>query len=282
MVRQRASTLFSAATRLHANSVWECVVFVLTGLTFIFIGLQMRDVVTIIATEEQLVWNSFGAILILLVTIAVRLIWVFPAAWLPRLLSAKLRERDPMPGIGPLLLIGWTGMRGVVSLAAAMALPSDFPFRNLILFIVFLVILGTLVVQGLSLPWLVRKLKLSGQGPSSSQQELDARLALLAAANLYLDKRQSQGVDANEIEYLRSHFRSQADSWLIRLDLEDESLLENQSPVCHKAFTGVLTAQRHRLHDLVRQSIIEEALVQKLEREIDMEETRIKSISNVS
>lgn len=282
MVRQRAASLFSAATRLHANSVWECVVFVLTGLTFIFIGLQMRDVVTIIATEEQLVWNSLGAILILAVTIAVRLIWVFPAAWIPRLLSAKLREHDPIPPVGPLLLIGWTGMRGVVSLAAAMALPSDFPFRNLILFVVFVVILGTLVVQGLSLPWLVRKLKLSGQGPSASQQELDARLALLAAANLYLDQRQSQGVSPDEIEYLRSHFRAQADSWLMRLDLDDESILENQSPVCHKAFTGVLTAQRHRLHELVRQAIIEETLVQKLEREIDMEETRIKSISNVS
>lgn len=280
MVRQKATAVFSAATRLHATAVWECVVFVLTGLTFIFIGLQMRDVVTIIATEEQLIGNSLSAVLILLVTIAVRMIWVFPAAWIPRLLSAKLRKRDPIPPVGPLLLIGWTGMRGVVSLAAAMALPSDFPFRNLILFVVFVVILGTLVVQGLSLPWLVRKLKLSGNGPSSSQQEMDARLALLAAANLYLDHRRTQGFPENEIDYLRSHFRAQADSWLMRLDLDDESLLESQSPVCHRAFTGVLTAQRHRLHELVRQSIIEESLVQKLEREIDMEESRIKSISN--
>ncbi len=282
MVRQKASYLFSAATRLHATAVWECVVFVLTGLTFIFIGLQMRDVVTILVTEEQLVWNSLGAVLILLVTIAVRLIWVFPAAWIPRLLSARLRRRDPIPSASSLLLIGWTGMRGVVSLAAAMALPSDFPFRNLILFIVFVVILGTLVVQGFSLPWLVQWLKLSGGGPSASQQEMDARLALLAAANLYLDERRAKGVPANELEYLRSHFRAQADSWLMRLDLDDETLLESQSQVCHIAFTGVLTAQRHRLHLLARESIIEESLVQKLEREIDMEETRIKSISNAS
>ena len=281
MVRQKASHLFSAATRLHATAVWDCVVFVLTGLTFIFIGLQMREVVTIIATEEQLVWNSFCAVLILLVTIAVRLIWVYPAAWIPRLLSAKLRSRDPFPPVAALLLIGWTGMRGVVSLAAALALPSDFEPRNLILFVVFVVILGTLVVQGLSLPWLVKKLKLSGNVPSSSQQELDARLALLAAGNLYLDRRKSQGVPTAEIDYLRSHFRAQADSWLVRLDLDDESLLESQSLVCHNAFTGVLTAQRHRLQELVRESIIEESLVQKLEREIDMEESRIKSISNV-
>ena len=281
MVRQKASYLFSAATRLHATAVWDCVVFVLTGLTFIFIGLQMREVVTIIATEEQLVWNSFCAVLILVVTIVVRLVWVFPAAWIPRMLSTKLRRRDPIPPAASLLLIGWTGMRGVVSLAAAMALPNDFEPRNLILFVVFVVILGTLVVQGLSLPWLVKKLKLSDKGPSTSQQELDARLALLAAANLYLDRRKSQGVPTSEIDYLRSHFRAQADRWLMRLDLDDESILESQSPVCHKAFTGVLTAQRHRLHDLVRESIIEDSLVQKLEREIDMEESRIKSISNV-
>ena len=111
---------------------------------------------------------------------------------------------------------------------------------------------------------------------------MDARLALLAAANLYLDHRKSQGDSTFEMDYLRSHFRAQADSWLLRLNLEEEVELENQSPVCQKAFAGVLTAQRQRLHDLARQSMIEESLVQKLEREIDMEETRVKSISNVN
>ncbi len=76
-------------------------------------------------------------------------------------------------------------------------------------------------------------------------------------------------------------FPSPSDSWLLRLNLEEE-VLENQSPVCQKAFARVLTAQRQRLHDLARHSIIEESLVQKREREIDMEETRIKSISNVN
>ena len=109
----------------------------------------------------------------------------------------------------------------------------------------------------------LRPIALSGNGPSSSQQEMDARLALLASANMYLDDRKSQGFPENEIDYLRSHFRAQADSWLTRLDLDDVSLLESQSPVCHRAFTGVLTAQRHRLHELVRPSIIEESLVQK-------------------
>ena len=95
----------------------------------------------------------------------------------------------------------------------------------------------TEVVQGFSLPWLVRKLKLSANGISTSQQLMDARLALLAAANMYLDGRKSHGDAVAEIDYLRSHFRAQADSWLMRLNLDDESSLENQSPVCQRAFS---------------------------------------------
>lgn len=280
MVRQSSGRLFSAATRLHASAVWESVVFILTGLSFIFIGLEMREVVQNLATGEQFLRDGLGALAILFVTIAVRLVWVFPAAWLPRFLSNRRRKKDPTPPWKHLLLIGWTGMRGVVSLAAALALPADFPFRTLILFVVFVVILGTLVVQGVSLPWLVRRLQLSRGGRSQSEQELDARLALLACANIYLDEKAIRGVNQNEIEYLRSYFRSHADSWLMRLNLDDESILGNQSKLCHKAFSGVLAAQRHRLHQLFRESIIEEALVQKLEREIDMEESRIKSIAN--
>jgi len=280
MVRQKSAQLFSAATRLHATAVWECVVFVLSGLTFIFIGLQLREVVSIISNEEQLIWYTTGAIVVLVVTIAVRLLWIYPSAFLPRLFSSPARREEPLPSLKHLTLIGWTGMRGVVSLAAALALPAEFPFRNLILYVVFAVILGTLVVQGLSLPWLIRKLGLSGGGRSSGEQEMDARLALLAAANIYLDRKQLQGVPEDEVEYLRSHFRDQADNWLMRLNLEEESVLERQSSVCLKALTGVLDAQRHRLHELHRESIIEDALVQKLEREIDMEESRIKSIAN--
>ncbi|MEQ1828287.1 MAG: Na+/H+ antiporter [Pirellula sp.] len=282
MVRQKSSQLFSAATRLHATAVWDCVVFVLTGLSFIFIGLQLREVVSMIAIEAQLVRNTLGAACILLVTIAVRMILIYPSAYLPRLMSARIRRDDPMPPLKHLTLIGWTGMRGVVSLAAALALPADFPFRNLILYVVFAVILGTLVVQGLSLPWLVRRLGLSGTGRSSDEQEMDARLALLATANVYLSQKHEQGVPKDEIEYLRSHFQSHADHWLTRLNLDDDAVLERQSAVCHKAFTGVLNTQRQRLHQLLSESIVDEAIVQKLERELDMEESRIKSISNVT
>ena len=111
---------------------------------------------------------------------------------------------------------------------------------------------------------------------------MDARLALLAAANIYLDSKLFQDVQPEEVEYLRSHFRWHADSWLMRLELDEESALDGRSSVCLKAFAGVLSAQRHRLNELHRESIIEETLVQKLAKEIDMEDSRIKSIANAS
>ncbi len=280
MVRQRASLLFSSATRLHASAVWECIEFVLSGLTFIFIGLGMREVVRSIRDEEQLYQNLVATGVILFVTISVRIAWVFPAAYLPRLLSASLRKRDPMPPSSHLTMIAWTGMRGVVSLAAALALPSDFPYRNPIQFVVFGVILGTLVLQGLTLPWLVRWLRIEGSGRSVVDQELDARLHLLASANVYLDQRETHGLPTEEVEYLRSHFRGQADTWLARLELDEESVLENQSNVCHSTYVGVLNEQRRRLYELQREGIVEEHLVQKIARELDMEETRIASIAS--
>ena len=97
MVRQSSRRSFSEATRLHATAVWESVVFVITGLSFIFIGLEIREVVQNLATGEQFLSDSLGATAILFVTIAVRLVWVFPAAWLPRFLSNRLRQKDPSP-----------------------------------------------------------------------------------------------------------------------------------------------------------------------------------------
>jgi monovalent cation/hydrogen antiporter len=284
MVRRKASTLFSSATRLHATAVWDCVVFVLTGLTFIFIGLGLRGIVQTVAEDERLAKDMLTALVILMATILIRFAWMFPAAWLPRVISPRLRRQDPMPKPKHLILLSWAGMRGVVSLAAALALPNDFPKRDLILLIVFVVIFGTLVGQGLTLPWLVRLLNLGGSGRSHADQEIDARLTLLAAANLHLEaqSQQSHMLDngQSETEYLKSYFRGHAENWIARLEFDGEPFLENQSKACHHRFINVLNVQRHRLHELHRHGLIEEALVQKLEREIDLEQSRIESIAS--
>src|SRR5206468_10117339 len=110
-----------------------------------------------------------------------RILWVFPAAYLPRLLSENLRRRDPYPSWRHVTIVAWTGMRGVVSLAAAMALPlttqngAPFPGRDLILFLTFIVILATLVAQGLSLPWLIHRLGIEDD-KAAEKEEREARL----------------------------------------------------------------------------------------------------------
>src|SRR5206468_8038243 len=121
------------------------------------------------------------ALLISLAVILIRILWVFPATYLPRLLFKSIRERDPYPAWQHVTVVAWTGMRGVVSLAAALSIPltlqngAPFPGRDLILFLTFIVILATLVVQGLSLPWLIHRLGIEDD-KAAEKEEREARL----------------------------------------------------------------------------------------------------------
>ena len=127
------------------------------------------------------------ALVISLAVILIRILWVFPASYLPRLLFKRIRDKDPYPSWRHVTIVAWTGMRGVVSLAAALALPltiqggDPFPYRDLILFLTFIVIVATLVVQGLSLPLLIRRLGIKDDG-AAAREEREARLKANQAA----------------------------------------------------------------------------------------------------
>ena len=152
----RSTKIFNYETRLQAAGLWETLVFLLNGLVFILIGLQLPGIINGLGNYSIGEAILYG-IIISFVTILIRLIWIFPSAYLPRLLFKSIRRSEPDPGWRSVFLVGWSGMRGVVSLASALAIPllledgSPFPHRNLILFITFIVILVTLVLQGLSL-----------------------------------------------------------------------------------------------------------------------------------
>ena len=150
--------VFSARTRIEARAVWEFVEFVLTSIIFIVIGLQLNDILGRLGDRGVLELMGL-ALAVSLALIVSRFLWVFPAAALPRLIPG-LRRRDPMPPVSTLIIMSWAGMRGVVSLAAAIALPLDFPERDLIVFLAFCAILATLVVQGTTLEWLIKRLGL--------------------------------------------------------------------------------------------------------------------------
>jgi Na+/H+ antiporter len=186
---RQSSRFFSSNTRLQANAVWNVLVFLLNGLLFLLIGLQLRGIVASIAGHSllTLLWQ---ALLISLAVIAVRLAWVFPAASVPRLVSPRLRARDPYPGWRSVAIVAWIGMRGGLSLAAALALPLTltggvpFPQRDLVIFFTFAVILVTLVGQGLSLSPIIRLFGLE----QDSTIEREHALAHLVAARAALSR----------------------------------------------------------------------------------------------
>ncbi|KND32443.1 Na+/H+ antiporter [Streptomyces acidiscabies] len=168
------------ATRLQEHAVWKMVAFVLESAVFALIGLQLPVVLKGL-DEYDGADAAWYAVAVFLVVVAARFLWVFPATFLPRLLSKRIREREDNPTWRGPVVIGWAGMRGVVSLAIAFSVPltlhhseEPFPERDLVLFLTFTTVIGTLVLQGVTLPPLIRLLKFP---------EADTRAATLTEAN---------------------------------------------------------------------------------------------------
>lgn len=191
---------FTARTRIESAAVWSFIEFVLTALVFVLIGLQLRGII------ERLDGYTSGRLLLLagavsMTLVVSRFLWIFPTAWVPRLLSRSLRERDPLPPPAELAVTGWAGMRGVVSLAAALALPMRFPGRDIIVFLAFAAIFVTLVVQGTTLGPLIRWLRVEEPGSSGVNPEQAAlrRDATAAALAMVEDRVDEHGEVATEL-----------------------------------------------------------------------------------
>ena len=155
---QRAARVLSPDARLMGFGVWQTVIWLINAFVFMLIGLQLPAILRAVLVDYHPMELLGLGLAVSATAIVARIVWVYPATYLPRFLSAKLRARDPYPPPRAVFIIAWAGMRGVVSLAAAFALPADFPSRDLILFLTFCVIAATLIGQGLTLPWLIRHL----------------------------------------------------------------------------------------------------------------------------
>jgi Na+/H+ antiporter len=194
---RRSSRFFSPEVRLQIWGFWDSFVFILNGLVFVLIGLQLPHVLAGIREYPLTPLLLFGALFSGLV-ILLRLIWIFPGAFLANRIRTRLLHQDErMPSVPSMLVVGWTGMRGVISLAAAIALPNTladgtpFPHRDLIVFLAFSVIFVTLVLQGLTLPWVVRMLGFAsstGGNTEASEEEEAARREMLQSALAYLEE----------------------------------------------------------------------------------------------
>jgi monovalent cation/hydrogen antiporter len=188
-----SSLYFSTRARLQGAAVWETLSFVLNGIVFILIGLQLPYILGEIRNHSFFHLVLIG-LLVSAVIIVLRLVWMYPGVWMSNWLRRHAQHQQvTMPSAGTIFIVGWTGMRGVVALAAAISLPralqdgSPFPQRNMIIFLTFCVIFVTLVGQGLSLPFFIRRLGLAGAVVKNPEEER-ARYAMIEAALAYLEQ----------------------------------------------------------------------------------------------
>lgn len=278
----RSSEMFSNQSRIMSYAVWDVVIFILNGLIFILIGLQLRTVLSEMKdyTATELILYGAG---VSLVVIVVRFIWVIPATLLPRLLSKRIRETEPFDARN-MIVFAWAGMRGVVSMAAALALPvyladhSAFPYRNLIIYLSFCVILSTLVVLGFTLPWLIRKMKLEPH--SVVAEEYAVRNEVVSTAISHIEEHLSL-VNADLLHHIKSKYEVKYNR-LQKTDLPvnyfgkgqvlPASVFNNFSQMQ----LDLITVERQALIHLHKLGKASEEVVRKMEKELDLEETRLQ------
>ena len=275
---RQSARFFSSNTRLQANAVWNVLVFLLNGLIFLLIGLQLRAVLATIGPSS---WPAFirDALVICLTVILVRVAWIFTANYLPQLVRLCGRRTAPYPGWRSVLLVAWAGLRGGLSLAAALALPltiaagSAFPEHEHIIFLTFCVIVATLVVQGLGLVPLIRLLGIP-MDSTPEQERIHARQVALQAALARLDELASDdGVAETSLARLRSHYEDKLHQVMAQRDgaAEQPDIVIDQ-----RLQTEVLKAERAAVIRLRDQGRIDDEVLRTLERELDLEDQRLR------
>lgn len=279
--------VFDANTRLQANGSWASVVFVLNALVFILIGLQLPIVVRGMRNYSLLAEAINYGLLMSGVVIAVRLLWVYPGAFLPRWLSRRVRASEPSPGWQGPLVLGWAGMRGVISLAAALSVPllangQAFPQRNLILFITFVVILVTLVFQGLTLPLIIRFTRVAEleDRPSLEEQEASVRLHLRQAAVKYLQTQYAAQIQDNElVARLQQRMETEVSLTTRTINsLEDDQSGRDALRQYHRVLLDVLGVEREALDHLRRHDSFDDEVLRQQEAQLDLDEAKVKHI----
>jgi monovalent cation/hydrogen antiporter len=270
---RRAARVLSPDARLLGSGAWQIVIWAINAFVFLFIGLQLPSILDGLSATppEVLIW--YGVVVSLVVILA-RIIWVFPATYLPRYLSATLRARDPSLPARAVFILSWAGMRGVVSLAAALALAADFPQRPLILYLTFCVIVATLVGQGLTLPWLIRKLGVRSSGDALESEETHARLTAVEAALGRLEELRAEYPDhlplidqiRDELEHEVTHVSPGED---VTIDEAAQEALD------HRAIrAAVLLVQREAVIQLRDDGVINDETLRRVELELDLEAVR--------
>jgi CPA1 family monovalent cation:H+ antiporter len=275
--------LISAATRLQGIFFWDLVIYLIEGLLFLLTGFQMRALY-----EKSKAFPlddiMIATAVVLVVVVGARFAWLYPATYLPRMFSKSLRARDPSPPWQWPFVLAFTGVRGAVSLAAALALPlqtesgAPLPGRELIQFITFALILVTVVGQGLTLPWLIRRLGVIEDGTEEEREELRARLVIARAALDRVDELETEDWTRDgTVERLRRLYEFRQRRFKIRAGkLEDEDGLEEGSLLYQRMMHEIYIAQRQALVGLRNTRQISSEVMRRVEHELDLEESRLE------
>jgi monovalent cation/hydrogen antiporter len=271
----------AASARLQDEAVWKAADTVLEAFVFALIGLQLRGIVEAVATGPGRLMAA--GVALTLVVVGARLVWIFPATYLPRLLSRRVRAREPAPPWREPAVLAWAGMRGVVSLAAAFAVPRTtggghaFAGREEILFLAFFVTVATLLLHGLTLPALIRRLGV--RGAEDYQDALGEAEAQHAAARAALDRLAVLADGAATHEAVLTNLRQQAEArsnaaWE-RLGRPDPQGAERPSVVHRRLRREMLEAERAVFVRFRDERRIDDEVLRRVLRELDLEEAAL-------
>jgi Na+/H+ antiporter len=269
----------SPQVRLQTTAVWDALTFVLNGIVFVLIGLQLPYVMAQIGGMSRVVLFEYG-VGFSAVMIAVRMAWVYGETYIAyavRRWVQKIQAERPDPR--RLFVIGWGGMRGVLSLAAAVSLPytlqngKTFPQRSMIIYLAFCLIVATLVVQGLTLPWLIRRLGLS-ETETIDFEEQEARRVMLREALVHLDRKRIRNRDQSAmLGDLIAGYQRRLDE--IPAEREERAQGVIDQTLRSDAILAVLQVERETLIRLWDAGEVDDEVLRGLQRELDLEESRV-------
>lgn len=273
----------SASTRATAWSVWSVVLFLLNGIVFLMLGLQIPILVEDLRGEWWTALVAYAVVISLLVMV-LRIVWVYPGAYVPRFLSAGIRTREPNPGWRRVFVVGWAGLRGVVTLAAALSIPvslpggEPFPARSYVIFLASSVILVSLVVQGLSLPWVLRRLgvqvdrELAEEEHAARVAVTEAQLERVRALAMTCSERCDPGII--------SKIEAELDEKLERLaSLDDDTTPAAVRREREKELRAlVIETGRGTARELYRDKKINDEIFLLLQNDLDLEEARMRAL----
>jgi CPA1 family monovalent cation:H+ antiporter len=281
---RQSPRILASDARVLGSGVWQILTFLLNGFAFLLIGLSMPAVIAGLGAYSMGQLIGLACIVSATVVIA-RFVWVYPATYLPRILVRSIRENDPAPPRQLPFVIAWAGMRGAVSLAAALALPLSFPDRSLIQFLAFVVILVTLVGQGLTLPLVLRRLGISADDQDARELSI-ARAAATEAGLAALDRLVDAWPDhrpliertAEDLRHRAAHDPGPTNGTGAPEPNADAGAGQSEERHEHLAILGVvIAAQRETVIQMRDAGEIGDDVLRRVERELDLEELRLEA-----